>query len=423
MRAEIRHSDVKEGAFISLPSSKSLSHRALITAALACGTSRIHGIADSQDIQATMRAMEMLGACFTWVEDTITVQGIGEKPDFKEGVVDCGESGSTLRFLIPLFALYDRETVLTGHGKLMERPQNVYQKLFAENGLKFEQEGSFLHIAGPLKAGHYTIAGDVSSQFFTGLLFSLPLCDGDSIIDIIPPFESASYVNLTLSALHRAGIRAERNGLQLIIPGNQHYQPFEARVEGDDSQMAFYAEMALIHGKPVEVGNVRHDSIQGDHVIVDLVRQFGGKVEETNAGYRFTCDHIHAVHADLSDCPDLGPALFALATQAEGTSVFTGCQRLRIKESDRIACMEEELHKLGCDMVSDSDTVRITGKTTLKEHVLLHGHNDHRLVMALSVLASLSNGCIIEDAQAVNKSYPRFFEDYRACGLECDTND
>lgn len=422
MRAQISHSNVKEGAFISLPSSKSLSHRALITAALATGVSKIDGVAISKDIEATMRAMSALGASFTVNGNTITVKGAGSLLK-SDGVVDCGESGSTLRFLIPLFALLEKETVFTGHGKLMERPQSVYEELFEKQSLQFEKDGSFLKLKGPLHGGYFSLPGDVSSQFFSGLLFALPLCKEDSVIEILAPFESSSYVNLTIEALRKAGVQATLKDNILHIPGNQTYHSFETTVEGDDSQMAFYAEMALIHQAEVEVGNVSHDSMQGDHIIIDFACQSGAKVIETEKGYLFAGGHGKAITADLSNCPDLGPALFALATQLEGTSVFTGCGRLRIKESDRIACMEEELRKLGCDISSKGDQVTVKGKTELNRNVILHGHNDHRIVMALAVLASISDGCIIEDGQAVSKSYPHFFDDFRACGMECECHD
>lgn len=422
MRAQISHSNVKEGAFISLPSSKSLSHRALITAALATGVSKIDGVAISKDIEATMRAMSALGASFTVNGNTITAKGAGSLLK-SDGVVDCGESGSTLRFLIPLFALLEKETVFTGHGKLMERPQSVYEELFEKQSLQFEKDGSFLKLKGPLHGGYFSLPGDVSSQFFSGLLFALPLCKEDSVIEILAPFESSSYVNLTIEALRKAGVQATLKDNILHIPGNQTYHSFETTVEGDDSQMAFYAEMALIHQAEVEVGNVSHDSMQGDHIIIDFACQSGAKVIETEKGYLFAGGHGKAITADLSNCPDLGPALFALATQLEGTSVFTGCGRLRIKESDRIACMEEELRKLGCDISSKGDQVTVKGKTELNRNVILHGHNDHRIVMALAVLASISDGCIIEDGQAVSKSYPHFFDDFRACGMECECHD
>lgn len=420
MKAVFHKSTVKKGAEVFLPSSKSLSHRALITASLAEGVSRIRGIVSSRDIEATVSSVKKLGACFETDGNLITVTGTGQNFCYDGSVVDCGESGSTLRFLIPLFAIQEGTVRFTGHGKLMERPQTVYEHLFHEKGLLFEKKGSVLTVKGPLSGGKYTIRGDISSQFVTGLMLALPLCGENSVIHVLPPFESRSYVGLTMDALKRAGIHEEMKGNDIFISGGQCYSCFDTTVEGDDSQMAFFAEMALIHGCSVEVKNVSHHSHQGDHVITDLIQQFGGKTEEIPDGYRFTGGQLHAIHADLSDCPDLGPALFALATQAEGTSVFTGCGRLRIKESDRISCMEEELRKLGCVIESEGDTVRVTGKTEIRDNAVLNGHNDHRIVMALSVLSSLSEGCIMEGAEAVSKSYPGFFTDFEECGLKVE---
>ena len=423
MQARFTESRVREGASVSLPSSKSLSHRALITASLAEGVSHISGIVFSKDIEATIRCMELLGAEFKMNGNEIEVTGTGRNFHYSKEIADCGESGSTLRFLIPLFALLNDDVKLTGHGKLMERPQTVYEKLFAENGLLFEKKEDILHIHGPLKGGEYTVKGDISSQFVTGLMLALPLCKEDSVIHILPPFESKSYVNLTMDALKRAGIEELMDELTIHIPGNQTYQSFDTKVEGDDSQMAFFAQMAMVHKGTVTVNNVSHTSHQGDHVILELFEKFGGKVSETEEGYCFTGNDGKAIETDLSDCPDLGPALFALATCVKGTSVFHGCGRLRIKESDRIACMEEELRKLGCDIYSEGDTVYVTGGKKLRGNVILNGHNDHRIVMALSVLASLCQGVTMEGAEAVSKSYPGFFDDFAACGLKVNLHD
>ena len=423
MIAHFTKSEVKEGASLSLPSSKSLSHRALITASLADGISHISGIVFSKDIEATIRTMEILGARFFVKGNEIEVHGTGSHFSYNNEIADCGESGSTLRFLIPLFALLDKEVCLSGHGKLMERPQTVYEKLFDEAGLLFEKKEDILHIHGPLKGGEYTIRGDISSQFVTGLILALPLCEEDSVIRILPPFESRSYVNLTMDALKRAGIRETADGLTIRIPGKQNYCSFDAKIEGDDSQMAFFAEMAMVHEATVTVNNVSHDSHQGDHVILELFQKFGGEVKKTDDGYQFIGKKGKAIEADLSDCPDLGPALFSLAACMNGTSVFHGCGRLRIKESDRISCMEEELRKLGCDITSDGDTVYVNGGNELHGNVTLYGHNDHRIVMALSVLASLCEGVTMEGAEAVSKSYPGFFEDFKKCGLKVSVND
>lgn len=420
MQVHFKQQVLKDNASVTLPSSKSLSHRALIVASLASGDSFIKGITESKDTKATISVLEHLGISFEKNESGILVHGCGGNLKYDGGILDCNESGSTLRFLIPLAALLEEEITFTGHGRLMERPQSVYEKLFSENGIKFQKQDSLLHVKGPLRGGNYKIHGDVSSQFISGLLFALPLCKEDSVIEILPPFESASYVQLTLDALERAEIHCEMNGYQITIPGNQTYHNADCVVEGDDSQMAFFAELSLVQKKAVRVLNVNHDSHQGDHVILDFVQKMGGHVQEIENGYAFSCEKLVGTEMSLADCPDLGPALFSLATQCEGKTVFTHCERLRIKESDRIAVMEEELQKLGCIIFSDGGTVTVIGPTKLKENVVLNGHNDHRIVMCLSMLATITNGIVIEGCEAVEKSYPAFFDDLKKMGVSYD---
>ena len=407
-------------ASVTLPSSKSLSHRALITASLADGDSLIHGISESKDTEATMNVLSHLGVQFERIQEGILVHGIGGKLAYDGAVMDCNESGSTLRFLIPLVALLEKKATFTGHGRLMERPQSVYEELFRQKNLVFEKEGSFLHVQGPLQGGEYTVNGDVSSQFISGLLFALPLCKEDSVIHIVPPFESASYVRLTLDALQRSKIVCDMQGNDIYIKGNQVYQPIDCTVEGDDSQMAFFIELAMVQKTPLRILNVNHDSHQGDHVILEIAKRMGAFIEEIDGGYRVDANEIHGTEIDLQDCPDLGPALFCLATQCEGTTTFTHCERLRIKESDRIGVMEDELRKLGCDIHSDGGTVVANGPSGLKESVVLCGHNDHRVVMCLSMLACLSEDITISGSEAINKSYPKFFEDLKRLGVSYD---
>lgn len=419
MDVHFHTTQLNENAFVSLPSSKSLSHRALIAAALANGDSFIQGISESKDTLATMNVLKHLGVSFEKSVDGILVHGCGGKFNYDGEVLDCNESGSTLRFLIPLASLCGNVS-FCGRGRLMERPQTVYEEIYKEHHLLFEKENDILNVKGPLPAGEYTVKGDISSQFITGLLFTLPLLNADSVIEILPPFESASYVDLTLDALKRSGIQFEKNDLTIKIPGNQIYQPIQCIVEGDDSQMAFFCELALIQQRPISVLNVNHDSHQGDHVIIDIVKRMGATVEEIENGYLFNAKDLKATEIDLQDCPDLGPALFALATQCKGTTTFVNCERLRIKESDRIEAMESELRKLGCDISSSNGTVTVKGPSKVNDHVRLNGHNDHRIVMSLAMLATLSDDIIIEGSEAVEKSYPCFFEDLRKMGVNYD---
>ena len=412
------HGKAEKGAEVTLPSSKSLSHRALITAALAEGTSRIRSMTESKDTEATMRALSAAGVTFEKEGADILVHGTGGRILYHGDVIDCGESGSTLRFLIPVFSTREGHFVFTGHGKLMERPQTVYEKIFSEQSLQFEKDGQCLITEGPLKAGKYVIDGSISSQFISGLLFALCMLEKDSEIEILPPYESASYVGLTIDALARAGMHVEENGLHYVVHGGGKYQPADCTVEGDDSQSAFFAELAMVSGTDVIVHNLNHASRQGDRVIRKIIADMGGIVQEVHDGYCFRAGDLKGTTIDLGDCPDLGPALFALATQAEGTTVFTNTRRLRIKESDRVGCMEEELRKLGCEITSDENSVTIKGRTKIKGNVTVDGHNDHRIVMSLACLASCAEGPVtITDAQAVTKSYPDFFRDLKNTGV------
>ena len=410
------------GQPVRIPSSKSLSHRALISASLAEGTSLIRRLVKNQDTEATMRALRSIGVEFEETENgELTVHGVGRPSSCRKTIVDCSESGSTLRFLIPLFSLCENEVVFTGHGKLMSRPQTVYEELFRKQGLLFEKEGDLLRIKGPVQSGSYEIPGNISSQFITGLLFTLPLLNGRSDIRILPPYESKSYVGLTEDVLEEAGIRFLDQGETITVEGGNTYQPINLEIDGDDSQAAFFAELAMTSGNPVTVHGMRHNSRQGDHVIISLFEKAGGRSIPVENGYRFEPGHQTGFEADLSDCPDLGPALFAMAAACGEESRFTGCQRLRIKESDRIEAMRQELETLGASVRTEKDTVFIRGGTPLTGGTV-QGHNDHRIVMALSALSPVCEApLVIEGAEAVNKSYPDFFKDLQLAGSEVTT--
>ena len=410
------------GQPVRIPSSKSLSHRALISASLAEGTSVIRRLVKNQDTEATMRALRSIGVEFEETENyELIVHGVGRPSLCREKIVDCGESGSTLRFLIPLFSLCESEVVFTGHGKLMSRPQTIYEELFRKQGLLFEKEGDLLRIKGPIQSGSYEIQGNISSQFITGLLFTLPLLNGRSEIRILPPYESKSYVGLTEDVLEQAGIRFQDQGERIIITGKDAYRQIDLEIDGDDSQAAFFAELAMTSGHPVTVYGMRHNSRQGDHVIVSLFEKAGGRSIPVENGYRFEPGRPIGFEADLSDCPDLGPALFAMAAVCGEESVFTGCGRLRIKESDRIEAMRQELETLGASVRIEKDMVFIKGGTSLKGGVV-QGHNDHRIVMALSALSPVCEApLVIEGAEAVSKSYPDFFRDLQQAGSEVTT--
>ncbi len=416
MRARITPTKIDSGN-ITIPPSKSLAHRAIICACLAPGRSVISNIDYSVDIRATIEGMRHLGASIKEDKDTLFIDGI-ETFQYDGDVVNCHESGSTLRFFLPLFSLTGKRATFSGSKRLIERPQNVYEMLFQEQGIDFVRTYPNIIIDGRLKPGELTLKGNVSSQFITGLLFALPLLEADSKIHIEPPFESRSYVDLTIQMLKRFQIIVEyEDAYTLAIKGNQQYQPTDVLVEGDYSQLVFWASLGVLNHS-VETHGLDLHSLQGDKKTIDIFQSMNAGIKVLDDGYQFCPGTLNGTVIDLNDCPDLGPMLFALATQANGKTTFQNAGRLRIKESDRIEAMETELKKLGCSISSTFGTVTITGPVKLQGNVTLHGHNDHRIVMALSILATIADEPItIDDAQAISKSYPGFFKDLASCGI------
>ena len=416
MRARITPAKIDSGN-ITIPPSKSLAHRAIICACLAPGRSVISNIDYSVDIRATIEGMRHLGASIKEDKDTLFIDGI-ETFQYDGDVVNCHESGSTLRFFLPLFSLTGKRATFSGSKRLIERSQNVYEMLFQEQGIDFVRTYPNIIIDGRLKPGELTLKGNVSSQFITGLLFALPLLEADSKIHIEPPFESRSYVDLTIQMLKRFQIIVEyEDAYTLAIKGNQQYQPTDVLVEGDYSQLVFWASLGVLNHS-VETHGLDLHSLQGDKKTIDIFQSMNAGIKVLDDGYQFCPGTLNGTVIDLNDCPDLGPMLFALATQANGKTTFQNAGRLRIKESDRIEAMETELKKLGCSISSTFGTVTITGPVKLQGNVTLHGHNDHRIVMALSILATIADEPItIDDAQAISKSYPGFFKDLASCGI------
>ncbi|MCB7540354.1 3-phosphoshikimate 1-carboxyvinyltransferase [Tyzzerella nexilis] len=416
MKAKIYPSQIASGNIL-IPPSKSLAHRAIICACLARGKSIISNIDYSVDIRATIEGMQHLGADIQENGNTLFIDGT-HTFQYDNNIVDCHESGSTLRFFLPLFSLTGRKATFSGSKRLIDRPQNVYEQLFQEQGIHFVREYPNITIDGKLKPGELTLKGNVSSQFITGLLFALPLLDADSKIHIEPPFESRSYVDLTIQMLKRFQILVEyEDAYTLIVKGNQQYQPTDVLVEGDYSQLVFWASLGVLNHS-VETHGLDLHSLQGDKKTIDIFQSMNAGIKVLDDGYQFCPGTLNGTVIDLNDCPDLGPMLFALATQANGKTTFQNAGRLRIKESDRIEAMETELKKLGCSISSTFGTVTITGPVKLQGNVTLHGHNDHRIVMALSILATIADEPItIDDAQAISKSYPGFFKDLASCGI------
>ncbi len=396
---------------VSIPPSKSMTHRAIICASLANGTSILHNVSTCDDVYATIHAMQTLGAHIQFKDKhTLSITGVTNFSLQAPINIFCKESGSTLRFLIPLCTLFDEEIIFKGEGRLMKRPQHVYEEIFQKQGILFQKHGNTIRLKGSLQADHFNIKGDISSQFITGLLFTLPLLQTNSTIAIKPPFESKSYINMTLHVLRRFGIRIDQiSDLTWEVKGGQTYQPCEYTIEGDYSQFAFFAVLAAIN-HDLHIKGVHKNSLQGDKVILDILKHANVRIEEDEQGYIIKKSELLPFAVDVSDCPDLGPILMVLATHAKGTSRIYNAARLRLKESDRISAMEIELKKMGVDICSSNDEVIIKGVAQYEGATNLHSHYDHRIVMSLAVLATKAKQvCIIQDAQAISKSYPEFF--------------
>ena len=402
---------------IRIPSSKSLGHRAIICASLAKGTSIVSNVDMSKDIEATIGCMEQLGATIDRNGSQLVIKGI-DTFSCDNCQLWCNESGSTLRFMIPIASLTGNRVSLKGTKRLLERPQHIYQELFVKEGLLFEQNEEEIIIEGSLIGGVYKIDGNVSSQFISGLLFALPLCAKDSEIHIVGEFASKSYVDLTIDMLKKFGVIITWiNDHVLLVKGNQKYQANHVTVEADYSQLAFYAVLGAL-GQPVNCLYANPFSLQGDKAILDIVSNMGANVIWNDNGVIVEGKNLHSTTIDLQNCPDLGPVLFVCASLAKGTTHFVNAKRLRIKESDRVYAMECELKKLGIEITSTEDEVWITG-SKWKTPCLVDGHNDHRIVMALAIGAIVSEkGITISGAEAISKSYPHFFEDLLKLGVK-----
>ena len=442
---------------VCAPPSKSMAHRMLICAGLAHKSepSLIFGLEDSQDALATIDCLNVLGAGINRQNDCAAIYGMDPSTVRENDVLRCRECGSTLRFFVPLCLLHDKPLTLTGSPTLMSRPMDVYRTICQQQGLHFSQDDQGIHVQGPLCADTFTIPGNISSQFISGLLFALPLLSTDSTINVVPPVESRPYIDMTIEALSLFGVRVNwENNTTLHIPGNQRYGAVTTHVEGDYSNAAFLealnylgkqygegteaagaaassdaaedgsapatdalavpAEAAGNDSVPaaaptttaatpaVHVTGLRADSLQGDRAYQDL----------------FSALAAGTPTISLADCPDLGPVLMAVAAANDGAT-FTNCKRLAIKESNRGQAMAQELAKFGAavSVSDDSDTIVVQGKALHAPSLPLDGHNDHRIVMALATLACAVGGTIT-GAQAVNKSFPDYFERLTQLGVD-----
>ena len=388
------------------PPSKSQIHRLIIAAALAGGESVIENFLPGEDLMATLRGIEALGASWESDNGTLKIRGIPSCGVAADPMprIECGESGSTLRFLIPVALAVCGGGEFKGTKRLLERPLKPYFDLFDEKGIFYSLEEDTLTVRGQLPAGEYRLAGHVSSQFFTGLLFALALLPEGSVIIPTSPVESIGYVGMTLQVLEEFGIRIPMTCSippQYHIPGDAVYRPRRIAAEADWSQAAFWYAAAGL-GNAVAVAGMNEDSLQGDRIILDHAAMFASSSR---------------VSIDVSGCPDLAPPLAVWGALTEGELRLVNAARLRTKESDRLSAIAGTLSALGAEVYEEADSLTVRGKNTLAGGVTVDCCNDHRIAMMLAVAATrCAEPVTLLGAQCVNKSYPRFWEDYVALG-------
>ena len=389
---------------VEAPPSKSMAHRLLICASLSRGESVVHHLEPSQDILATIDCLESLGAGMRWEGSTLRVTGVNPRAAKIDVPLCCRESGSTLRFMIPLCLLGGQEVTLRGSKTLMSRPLQVYDLICEEQGLRLERAGCEVKVRGRLRPGEYSVPGDVSSQFISGLLFALPLLEGESVLHLIPPVESRPYIGMTMQALAEFGVEtrwADENTIH--VPGNAQFNPRETTVEGDYSNTAFFEALNTLGGN-VQISGLREGSLQGDRVYKE----------------HFASLCAGTAQIDVSDCPDLAPVLFVVAAMHHGGR-FIGTRRLRYKESNRGETMARELAKAGVRVTLRDNEIDVPGNSLQDPSDAFDSHNDHRVAMALSVLCTKTGG-VIEGAEAVNKSFPSYWDKLKSLRVEVVTD-
>lgn len=420
-------SDVKFSPFVpngtvNVPPSKSDVHRAIICAAMANGVSRISPVALSNDIKATIGCIKALGADAVLENNVLTVDGTNMYKN-KTALLDCGESGSTLRFFIPIAAVGNINATFVGKGKLPQRPIGIFTEALPKAGTVCKTEGGLpLEIKGQLKSGIFKIPGNVSSQFITGLLLALPILEGDSEIVLTSPLESVGYIAMTIRTMKQFGVNIQATEKGWHIKGGQSYKTCDYTTDGDWSQAAFFMVLGAVSGK-VTVKGVAKDSTQGDKKCAEILARFGAKVTQLDNEVTVEKGKLKAITIDASQIPDLVPVLSVCAAFAEGTTRIINAERLRIKECDRLKATAELLNNLGGKVKELSDGLEITGVSSLKGGNV-NGYNDHRIVMSAAVCAARSDEDITATfAMSINKSYPDFYIDYNSIGGKANVLD
>ena len=397
---------------LSPPPSKSVLHRYIIASSLAKGTSKIENISFSEDIIATIEAMKKLGAKIEQKDNYLLIDGSDTFKNLNENIeIDCNESGSTLRFLFPLSIVEENKVLFKGRGKLFKRPMTPYFQNFEKYKIKhfYINENEIL-LEGKLKAGIYEVDGNISSQFITGLLFSLPLLDGESKIIINGKLESSNYIDISLDCLSKFGIKIINNSYQeFIIEGNQSYKAGNYRTEADYSQAAFFLVANAI-GSNIKINDLSENSLQGDKKIIDFISE----IDKWSSN--------DTLILDGSETPDIIPILSLKAAVSGKKIEIVNVERLRIKESDRLKATVEELSKLNFDLIEKKDSILINSREDFKANknekiVSLSAHSDHRIAMMIAIAATCYDGeILLDNLDCVKKSYPNFWEVFLSLG-------
>ena len=397
---------------LSPPPSKSVLHRYIIASSLAKGVSKIENISFSEDIIATIEAMKKLGAKIEQKDNYLLIDGRDTFKNLNENIeIDCNESGSTLRFLFPLSIVKENKVLFKGRGKLFKRPMTPYFENFEKYKIKhsYIDENAIL-LEGQLKAGIYEIYGNISSQFITGLLFSLPLLDGESKIIINGKLESSNYIDISLDCLNKFGIKIINNSYQeFIIEGNQSYKVGNYRTEADYSQAAFFLVANAI-GSKIKINDLSEDSLQGDKKIIDYISE----IDNWNSKDTLVLDG--------SETPDIIPILSLKAAVSGKKIEIVNIERLRIKESDRLKATVEELSKLNFDLIEKKDSILINSRENFEVNknekaISLSAHSDHRIAMMIAIAATCYDGeILLDNLDCVKKSYPNFWEVFLSLG-------
>ncbi len=411
---------------VCAPPSKAYTQRMLIASALANGTSKISGPLISDDTEAALRAVKALGAKIKIEADCWTVEG-AQPLKVAKTPIDCGDSGATLRFTMPIAALASGSSVFVLGKSLEQRPITPLLQSLRQLGVevyhkRLGDQASIVVKGRGIAGGKVTMRGDISSQYLSGLMFACPRAETDTEITLTKPLESKGYIKMTQSVLAEHGIRiniSEDFGY-LHIPSNQTYKPYSGRVPGDFSSAAFLLTAATVTSSDVCVKNLDYETVQGDKAILEILSRMGsnGRICPDYVSIKGNSGLLEAIDVDARDIPDLVPVCAVLACYAKGTSKIHDAHRLRYKESDRLLSLYLELKKMGAQIAMDKGSLTIEGPCALHGAVV-NPHNDHRIAMACAVAALGASGeTRIHDAECVRKSYPRFFNDLRALGVD-----